>query len=135
MLRAVTLLAAALLADAVIPDWDGIAPPARPTRLVLHAGAIYLGTEAGLYRRAGGDGRGWSLVAAAEPIVDLAPAGAELLIATPTHLYSCTGACERLWPCAEASPTQTMASRPFWQARTPCRWCRPSCGTGPHIWA
>ena len=95
MLRAVTLLAAALLADAVIPDWDGIAPPARPTRLVLHAGAIYLGTEAGLYRRAGGDGRGWSLVAAAEPIVDLAPAGAELLIATPTHLYSCTGACER----------------------------------------
>ncbi|HXZ85394.1 MAG TPA: hypothetical protein VEI82_07890 [Myxococcota bacterium] len=95
MLRAVTLLAAALLADVVIPDWDGIAPPARPTRLALHAGAIFLGTEAGLYRRAAGDARGWSLVAAAEPILDLASAGDELLIATPANLYACSGACDR----------------------------------------
>jgi hypothetical protein len=95
MLRAVALFAAALLADAVVPDWDGIAPPARPTRLVAHGGALYLGTELGLYRRGREDARGWSLVAAAEPILDLASAGDELLIATPTNLYVCAKECAR----------------------------------------
>jgi hypothetical protein len=89
MLRVATALFAALvLADAVVPDWDGIAPPDRPTRLVTHAGAIFLGTESGLYRREPSDGRGWSLVLAAEPILDLASAGPELFIATGAGLFA-----------------------------------------------
>src|SRR5262245_51440667 len=88
MLRAAALLAAVILADAAVPDWDEVAPPGRPTRLAVHAGALFLGTESGLYRRDPSDGRGWSLVLAAEPIADLASAGAELFIATPSGLFA-----------------------------------------------
>jgi hypothetical protein len=87
MLRAALAFAAVILADAIVPDWDGVAPPGRPTRLATHAGAVFLGTESGLYRRDPSDGRGWSLVLAAEPILDLASAGPELFIATGAGLY------------------------------------------------
>ncbi|HKC52965.1 MAG TPA: hypothetical protein VKF60_19415 [Myxococcota bacterium] len=87
MLRCIAVFAAVVLADALLPDWDGIAPPGPPTRLALHAGAVFLGTESGLYRRDPSDGRGWSLVLAAEPILDLASSGPELFIATPAGLY------------------------------------------------
>ena len=89
MLRAATALFAALvLADAVVPDWDGIAPPDRPTRLVTHAGALFLGTESGLYRREPSDGRGWALLLPAEPILDLASTGPELFIAAGAGLFA-----------------------------------------------
>jgi hypothetical protein len=95
MLRlASVLVAAVLLSDAIVPDWDGIAPPDRPTRLVTHAGAIFLGTESGLYRRGPADGRGWSLVLPAEPILDLASSGAELFIATGAGLWALRGSGE-----------------------------------------
>jgi hypothetical protein len=87
MLRAALAFAALILADAVMPDWDGIAPPDRPTRLATHAGSIFLGTESGLYRRGAEDSSGWSLVLPAEPIADLASAGADLFIATPAGLW------------------------------------------------
>jgi len=94
MLRAAFLFAAVVLADAVVPDWDGIAPPGRPTRLVTHGGALYLGTESGLYRREASDGRGWALVLAAEPILDLASAGGELFAATDAGLFAVRAAGE-----------------------------------------
>ncbi|MFI5316671.1 MAG: hypothetical protein ACHQ6T_13300 [Myxococcota bacterium] len=87
MLRVAVTFAALILADAVVPDWDGIAPPARPTRLATHAGSIFLGTESGLYRRSANDSGGWSLVLGSEPIADLASAGPELFIATPAGLW------------------------------------------------
>jgi hypothetical protein len=87
MLRAIAIFAAVILADALLPDWDAVAPPGRPTRLATHASVVFLGTESGLYRRDPSDGRGWSLVLAAEPILDLASAGPELFIATPAGLY------------------------------------------------
>ncbi len=88
MLRALALFTALVLADAVLPDWDDVAPPGRPTRLALHAGALYLGTESGLYRREPSNGRAWSLVLPAEPIFDLASDGAELFVATAAGLWS-----------------------------------------------
>ena len=108
MLRvAAAVFVAWVLADAIVPDWDGIAPPGRPTRLVTHAGAIFLGTESGLYRREPSDGRGWSLVLAAEPILDLASAGHELFIATGAGLFALHGpgeSPERVALGAGASP-------------------------------
>ncbi|HTO69861.1 MAG TPA: hypothetical protein VMR31_08375 [Myxococcota bacterium] len=97
----------ALVAGAAIPDWDGIAPPARPTRLAAHGGALFLGTDSGLYRRGPGDARGWSLVLASEPVVDLASAGDELLVATPAALWMWTdarGAVQRTELGAGAAP-------------------------------
>jgi hypothetical protein len=87
MLRTALVFAAVILADALLPDWDGVAPPGRPTRLATHAGALFLGTESGLYRRDASGGAAWSLVLAAEPILDLASAGPELFIATSAGLY------------------------------------------------
>ena len=87
MLRMALVFAAVVLADAVLPDWDSVAPPDRPTRLVTHAGAVFLGTESGLYRREASDGRGWALVLPGEPIRDLASAGPELFIATEKGLW------------------------------------------------
>ena len=88
VLRALPLLAALVLADAVVPDWDRIAPPATPTRLAWHAGALFLGTESGLYRRGEAAPGGWALVLPSEPILDLASAGSELLAATPAGLWA-----------------------------------------------
>ncbi|HTO56039.1 MAG TPA: hypothetical protein VMR50_21835 [Myxococcota bacterium] len=87
MLRAALLLAALVLSDSVIPDWDGIAPPDRPTRLLDHGGAIFLGTDSGLYRRGADDPRGWSLVLASQPILDLAGNASEVFVATEQGLY------------------------------------------------
>lgn len=95
MLRALPLLAALVLADAVVPDWDRIAPPATPTRLAWHEGALFLGTESGLYRRADSAPGGWALVLPAEPILDLASAGDELLVATPAGLWAWSAASQR----------------------------------------
>ena len=88
MLRALPLLAALVLADAVAPDWDAVAPPATPTRLAWHAGALFLGTESGLYRRGEDAPGGWALELPAEPILDLASAGPELLVATQAGLWA-----------------------------------------------
>jgi hypothetical protein len=100
MLRAALLFAALVLADSVIPDWDGIAPPDRPTRLLHHAGSIFLGTDTGLYHRAPDDPRGWSLVLAAEPILDLASQGDEVFAATEHGLY--------VWNDARASAQRVV---------------------------
>ena len=87
MLRAAALFAAVILADALMPDWDGIAPPGPPTRLATHEGSIFLGTQSGLYRRAAGDSGGWTLVLPSEAVEDLASVGPELFIATPAGLW------------------------------------------------
>ena len=78
-----------------MPDWDRIAPPGTPTRLAWYDGALFLGTESGLYRRGEAAPGGWALVLPAEPILDLASAGDELLVATPAGLWAWSRASER----------------------------------------
>ena len=80
------LLLALALPDTLLPQWDGAAPPALPTKLIARSGSLLLGTDSGLYERSGA-ARGWRLVLARDAVRGLAPTDAGALVASGGGLF------------------------------------------------
>jgi hypothetical protein len=96
MIAALTLFLCAVAPEALVPDWDRVAPPASPTRLAVRGDEVVLGSESGLYARSERAPGGWALLLASERVSDLAVAGDELLVATSAGLYAGRGEPERV---------------------------------------
>ena len=91
MSATLAVLLALALPDSLLPRWDDAAPPAAPTKLVAHPGALLLGTDSGLYERRGAS-RSWRLVLAREDVRDLAPTDAGALVASGGRLFEWSAA-------------------------------------------
>ncbi len=90
MSATLALVFALALPETALPDWDGAAPPALPTKLVARPGALLLGTESGLYERRG-DARGWRLVLARDGVRDVVSTPSGALVASGGGLFEWSG--------------------------------------------
>ncbi len=86
MSATLAILLTLALPDALLPSWDGAAPPAAPRKLVARPGALLLGTDSGLYARREAS-RTWRLVLAREDVRDLVPTDSGAIVASGGRLY------------------------------------------------